>query len=79
MYLMWFGRKKNPVIWELGVICYYTYQLPNSFVWLPDDSMEHQRPEVQHDLRDDTNKFWTTCLIALKIICLNFTKTIIET
>ena len=77
MYLMWFGRKKNPAIWELGVICYCTYQLPSSFVWLPDGFMGHQRPEVQHDLRDGTNKFWTMCLIVLKIICANFTKTTI--
>ena len=78
-FLMWSGRKKNPAIWELGAICYYIYQLPSSFVWLPDDSMERQRPEVQHDLRDDINKSWTMCLIVLKIICVNFTKTIIKT
>ncbi len=78
MFLMWSGHKKNLAIWELGVICYCTCQLPSSFAWLPDVFMGHQRLEVQHDLRDDTNKFWTTFLIVLKIICVNFTKTTTE-
>ena len=78
MFPMWFGRKKNLEIWVLGVICYYTYQQPSSFVWLPDDSMAHQLREVRQDSRDDTNKYWTMFLIVLKIICVNFTKTTTE-
>ena len=78
MFLMWFGRKRNLEIWVLGAICYYTYQQPSSFVWLPDDSMAHQRREVRQDSRDDTNKYWTMFLIVLKIICVNFTKTTTE-
>ena len=78
MFPMWFGRKKNLEIWVLGVICFYTYQLPRSFVWLLDDSMVHQPREVRLDLRDDINKYWTMFLIVLKIICVNFTKTTTE-
>ena len=65
-------------IWALGVICYYTYQQPSSFVWLPDDSMAHQPLEARQDSRDDTNKYWTMFLIVLKIICVNCTKTTTE-